>query len=131
MANVFISYRTVDHLVAERLAVALRSRGHVVWLDTWNIAIGDSIVERVNKGLLTSAYLLLCYSDSGSMSPWISREWMSVLARQLDGAHIRLLPVRLTGGAPPPILADLKYADLVSDWSGGIDALCDALTAGV
>ena len=46
----------------------------------------------------------------------MSREWMSALARQIEGAQVRLLPVRLTGGSPPPILADLKYADLVTDW---------------
>lgn len=127
MASVFISHRGVDQDAAERLAMELRKRGHVVWLDTWKINVGDSIVERVNEGLSDSSYLVLCYSDAGSMSPWMSREWMSTLARQLNGAQVRLLPVRLTGDAPPAILADLKYADLVADWSSGVDALCDVV----
>lgn len=127
MASVFISHRGVDQDAAERLAMELRNRGHVVWLDTWKINIGESIVERVNEGLSDSSYLVLCYSDAGSTSPWMSREWMSTLARQLNGAQVRLLPVRLTGDAPPAILADLKYADLVADWSSGVDALCDVV----
>lgn len=127
MASVFISHRGVDQDAAERLAMELRKRGHVVWLDTWKINVGDPIVERVNEGLSDSSYLVLCYSDAGSMSPWMSREWMSTLARQLNGAQVRLLPVRLTGDAPPAILADLKYADLVADWSSGVDALCDVV----
>jgi hypothetical protein len=57
----------------------------------------------------------------------MSREWMSALARQLAGAQIKILPVRLTGRVPPSILADLKYADLVTDWSAGIDAICRAV----
>jgi hypothetical protein len=57
----------------------------------------------------------------------MNREWMSVLARQLEGAGVKVLPVRLTGGEPPAILADVKYADLVRDWQRGLDQLCAAL----
>lgn len=128
MASLFISHRGVDQDAAERLARELRNRGHVVWLDSWKINIGDSIVERINDGLAGSSYLVLCYSDASSTSPWMNREWMSTLARQLKGAQTRLLPVRLTGGSPPAILADLKYADLVADWSSGVNALCDAVS---
>lgn len=127
MAGVFVSYRSVDRATAERLAVTLRDRGHEVWIDTWNIGVGDSVIGQINDGLSDLRYLILCYSDAGVMSPWMSREWMSTLARQLEGARVRLLPVRLTGGAPPAILADIKYADLVADWTGGIDALCAVL----
>ena len=127
MASVFISHRGADQDAAERLARELRNRGHVVWLDAWKINIGDSTIERINDGLSGSSYLVLCYSDAGSTSPWMSREWMSTLARQLSGAQVRLLPVRLSGGSPPVILADLKYADLDADWSTGVDALCDAV----
>lgn len=127
MANVFVSHRGADLDLAERLGTELRDRGHTVWFDDWELDIGDSIVEKMNDGLTGSAYLVLCYSDSGSLSPWMGREWMSALARQLNGAGARLLPVRLTGGEPPAILADVKYADLVADWPGGVDALCRAL----
>ena len=101
MASVFISHRGADHLEAEQLAVEIRSRGHQVWLDSWNIKVGDSIIDKINSGLSDSAFLVLCYSDAGSISPWMSREWMSVLARQLEGVAVRILPIRLTGGSPP------------------------------
>ena len=127
MATVFVSHRGADLHPAERLASDLEARGHKVWLDSWNIKVGDSIIGQIDGGLSGSAYLVLCYSDAGSTSPWMSREWMSVLARQLEGHAVQILPVRLTGGSPPSILADVKYADLVSDWAGGVDALCDAL----
>ncbi|MEO3830125.1 toll/interleukin-1 receptor domain-containing protein [Actinomadura sp. B10D3] len=127
MANVFISHRGVDLDPAERLSLELRRRGHTVWLDEWEIGVGDSIVEKINNGLTDSNYLVLCYSEAGSLSSWMGREWMSALARQLDGAGITLLPVRLTGGEPPAILADIKYADLVADWPGGIRAICNTL----
>ncbi len=127
MANVFISHRGADAQEAEKLANELVSAGHDVWLDSWEIGIGDSIIERMNEGLQGATYLVLCYSSAGVTSPWMGREWMSALARQLSGEGVKILPVRLTGGDPPPILAEIKYADLAKDWSGGIVELLRAM----
>src|SRR5437588_6112 len=118
MANVFVSHRTADQAEAEHLADEIRNAGHSVWIDSTNINLGDSIIQRINEGLEGSAYLVLCYSSLGIDSPWMQREWMSTLAAQLNGHGVRILPVKLTGGDPPAIIADLKYADLVRDWSG-------------
>ncbi|MFE5558792.1 toll/interleukin-1 receptor domain-containing protein [Streptomyces sp. NPDC056544] len=104
-----------------------RPRGHQVWLDHWEVGIGDSIVRQMDDGLTNYPYLVLCLSQSGVSAPWMSREWMSALARQLDGAGVKLLPVRLTGGDLPAILADIRYADLVTDWNAGVRALDRAL----
>jgi TIR domain len=127
MASVFISHRMDDRDEARQLASEIRIRGHSVWFDEWNIGLGDSIVERINTGLASAAYVIVCYSGAGMQSPWMSREWMSGLARQLEGAGVKLLPVRLKGGEPPPILADIAYADLSKDWKRGVDQLCNAI----
>src|SRR5689334_7054018 len=111
MANVFISHRIKDNEEAANLAEDIRNAGHKVWLDLWEINIGDSIVGRMNEGLESTSYLILCYSDMGVMSEWISREWLAALARQLNGEGVKILPVLLTGGKAPAILADIKYAD--------------------
>jgi hypothetical protein len=129
MARVFISHRGADASEAQRLAAELRRRGHDVWLDSWMIDIGDSIVERMNEGLSSSSYLVMCYSSNGTLTPWMSREWMSALARQLSGEKISLLPVLLAGGGKPPaILWDIKFANLAADWQQGVDALCASIT---
>src|SRR5436305_8836533 len=120
MANVFISHRKSDDKEAESLAKEIQAAGHTVWLDVWDIDLGDSIVDRINQGLEGSTYIVVCYSSSGVTSQWMGREWMSALARQLDGHKVKILPVLLTGGEPPAILADLKYANLVKDWPNGI-----------
>jgi hypothetical protein len=127
MSKVFVSHRVADSKEALRLTNDLQDRGHTVWLDDLEIDLGDSIVAKMNEGLGGLEYLILCYSSSGSLSPWISREWMATLARQLQGEGVKVLPVRLTGGEPPAILADIKYADLVADWNSGVDALCAAI----
>lgn len=127
MANIFISYRRSDESLAEKLSTALSSADHQVWLDQWNITLGDSIVARINEGLEGASYVLICYSASGITSPWMSREWMSALARQLNGWGVKIIPVLLSGGEPPAILADIKYADLVKDWSKGISDILKAI----
>jgi hypothetical protein len=127
MANVFVSHRKIDDLLAEKLAEEIRRAGHQVWFDEWEINVGDSIVGRMNEGLEGAAYVVLCYSSSGVTSPWIAQEWMPTLARQLGGRPVKILPVVLTGGLPPAILADLKAADLVSDWDAGVKQLLRAI----
>jgi hypothetical protein len=127
MANVFISHRGDDLEEAEQLAEEIEDAGHQVWLDEWNINVGDSLVEEMNEGLEGAAYLVMCYSSSGVTSPWMGREWMAALSRQLNGCNIKILPVLLTGGGPPAILADIKYADLVTDWDKGVADLLRAV----
>ena len=127
MANIFISHRSADIAAAEKLAEELRNAGQTVWLDKWEISLGDSIVQRMQDGLAKADYVVLCYSSHGVSAPWMSREWMATLARQLNGHNVRLIPCRLTGGDPPAIIADIKYADLVIDWSGGVQEILQAV----
>jgi hypothetical protein len=127
MANVFVSHRGVDTALATQLATAIRGAGHTVWLDEWEIGIGDSITLAIDAGLERANYVVVCYSNDGVTSPWMGREWFSTLARQLNGQGVKLLPVRLSGGEPPPILADLQFADLVTDWDVGLTRLLKAI----
>lgn len=123
----FISHRGADLAAAEALADELRAAGHEVWFDEWEVGLGDSILGRMDEGLEAATHVVVCYSADGIDSPYMSREWLSALARQLEGHGVRLLPVRLTGGHPPAILTDIKYADLVRDWDAGVKKLLGAL----
>ena len=128
MAKVFVSYRSSDVDSARQLAAEMQARGHAVWLDEWQISVGDSIIEKIDSGLETIDFLVLCYSSAGVHSPWMGREWMSTLARQLEGAGVKILPVRFPGGKPPALLADIRYVDLSADWDVGINHLHAALS---
>ncbi len=125
VAKVFISHRSADLDLAKKLSAELRTRGNDVWLDDERLLPGDSIVHQVEAGLLDSGYVILCLSAEGP-SEWTDREWMSTLARRLSGVDVKLLPVLLSGGSLPPILADIKCADLTGDWDQGISLLCSA-----
>jgi hypothetical protein len=59
----------------------------------------------------------------------MSREWMAALALQLNGYEVKVLPIRLSGGEPPAIMTDIKYADLVKDWDNGVAELLRTIGA--
>lgn len=127
MANVFLSHRSTDLVEAKRLARELEALGHTVWIDDRELIVGSSVVSEINQGLAHANALVLCLSASGTETPWISREWMPTLARQLEGESVRLMPVRLPGSELPPIIADIKYADFAASWTDGLAALHAAL----
>ncbi len=126
MANVFISHRGADSSLARKLGKEIRAAGHRVWLDRWEIGAGDQIIEKINLGLEGAAFLIVCYSSQG-MAPWMTIEWSSALAAQLNGNNIKVLPVRLSGTKGPAILEGTKYADLIQDWSTALDELLKAI----
>lgn len=126
MPKAFICYRSTDQALAEQLAAEILAAGHDVWLDLWKIGIGDSVVAEIDKGLTATNYLVLCYSAAGP-SDWTDREFHSALHRQLSGQSIKVLPARLSGGTPPAIVADIKYADLVTDWKQGVADMLRAI----
>ena len=128
MGEVFVSHRSPDAPLAIRLATDLRNAGHTVWLDEWRIELGESVVERINQGLAGASDVLVCCSDVGVDTPWMGREWMSSLARQLNGKGVKLIPVLLSGRSVPAILEDIKYADLMSDWHRGIAQLLSVIS---
>lgn len=126
MPNIFISHRGVDSNLAERLAHDISRAGHKVWLDVWEIGVGDQIIERMNEGLEGASYVVVCYSSSG-MAPWMTIEWASAFAQQLNGKGVKILPARLSGNEGPAILAGTKYADLMNNWDQGVSDLLKAI----
>lgn len=127
VGSIFVSHRGSDTGLAVSLATSLRAAGHNVWLDEWNIAPGDSIVERIDVGLTTSVDFVVCLSAAGVNSPWMSREWMAALARKLNGIPLRIIPVKFAPSSGPAILADIKTIDLFTDWDRGLQQLLTIL----
>lgn len=114
MAKIFLSHRTADKDVVIVVAEYLQRLGHEVWLDVWSIKLGDSIVSKINEGLSEHNVILLFCSAHSSLAPWISREWMSALARKLGGETLQIIPVLLPEGRLPVILADISYVSVKS-----------------
>lgn len=127
MATLFISHRGSDTPVAKQLARDLRALGYTVWIDVDEVRVGDSIIARMGQGLRDADFLLMLFSEDQSDCPWMDREWMSFLARQLEHEGVRILPVKHGTAVGPAILRDIKCADLSRDWNRGVEELVSSI----
>ena len=68
--DVFLSHSSKDKIVVRGLAGQLRADGLRVWLDEWEIKLGDSIPAKIEEGLEHSRVLVLCMSANAFGSDW-------------------------------------------------------------
>jgi len=126
-ARLFVCHGSEDKKTAQELASYLCSRGAEVWLDDWEIRVGDSIVTKINEGLEAASHLALLLSASSVNKPWVRREFSSALMRQLKNNSVSVLPVRLDDSAIPAVLADIRYADCRANLEAGFEEVLLAI----
>jgi hypothetical protein len=127
MKRVFLSYTGSDKAFVERLNTDLVNAGLKVWWDSWDIEVGDSIVEKVDKALSTHDHFVVVLSPAAVRSRWVKKELNSALMRSLSDRRIKLLPVLYETCRVPTIISDIKYADFTKDYSTGFSSLTKAL----
>jgi hypothetical protein len=125
--DVFLSYSSADKSVAAEIASYLGKEGARLWLDDWELKPGDSIVERVNEALETSAYLVVLLSPSSVSSPWVKQEWNAALARELNERRVTVLPVLVQDCVLPGVFQNLVVLDLRSDRKEKMERLAERL----
>lgn len=117
--KIFISYSSNDAKIATTIASALRQAGLEPWIARKEIRPGDSFLARMNEGLAEASYVVLLVSASALASKWVTREWLSALARD----EIVLVPVRLDDSELPAVIRDIVYIDLRGDPAAGVKDL--------
>lgn len=91
--DVFISHAGEDKAaVARPLADALRRRGVSVWLDDFELKIGDSLRRKIDAGLANSAFGIVVLSRSFFAKGWPQYELDGLVTRQVSGEQT-LLPL--------------------------------------
>jgi tetratricopeptide (TPR) repeat protein len=129
-SNVFISYNHRDKDFVRRLVGDLRSRGVQIWLDEWEIGVGESIVQRVSEGIDTSAYLAAVLSPNSVDAPWARYELDSAMMKHLSAERgITVLPLVIADCEIPLSLRHIKYADFRRSYEYGLQQLLRAIGA--
>lgn len=67
--KVFISYSHNDSEWVREFANALKDLNVAVWLDEWEIAAGESLIDALEAGLRESAVIVAVLSPSNVVSP--------------------------------------------------------------
>jgi hypothetical protein len=123
----FILHHPADFAEAAALGRLLGSRDVAVRLGAWEQEIGDSVIGWAEEALGSAAFVVLCYSSRPLDEPYVSRQWEAALARQLEGARVRILPVYLTGRVAPALMAGILAADWQQEPERAVDLLVRAM----
>src|SRR6266849_4140829 len=125
--SVFISYTHSDKQFAHKLAAQLVKHNAHVWVDTWELNVGDSILNKVQEAIQASSALLVVLSKASVASEWCKKELSAGLMRELDEKRVVVLPVLVEDCEIPVFLREKMYADFRMDFKSGLKALVDAV----
>lgn len=124
---VFISYSHADAAFVNRLAANLIKRNAHVWVDTWELSVGDSILNKVQQAIQDSSALLVVLSKASVASEWCRKEINAGLMRELDEKRVIVLPVLVDDCEIPIFLREKMYADFRINFDRGLKPLVEAI----
>lgn len=91
--DIFISHASEDkEAVARPLAMHLQQLGLRVWLDEFELTLGDSLRRKIDHGLSRSRYGIVVLSPAFFSKEWPNKELDGLVARQ-DGRDKVVLPI--------------------------------------
>jgi hypothetical protein len=91
--DVFISHASEDKdAIVRSLASDLTNEGLSVWYDEFTLRIGDSLRQKIDRGLSTSRVGLVVLSPSFISKGWTNYELDGIVSRTISGEQI-LLPI--------------------------------------
>lgn len=128
--TVFLSHSSKDKAFVSRLATDLKSRGVPVWFDQWELKIGDSLTEKIEKGIDTSGWLAVVLSKGSASSDWVQKELRAAQARELRDRNVFVLPIVIDDCEIPLFLLDKVYADFRKSYAHGLESLVKRVIEG-
>lgn len=128
MGSVFFSHSSKDKSLARRIADDLRKRGVQVWLDEWEILVGDSITQRIQHGLEQSEFVAVLLTRQSVQSGWVEKEWQGKIGQEAASRQVTVLPLKADDCVIPALLRDKRYADFRQDYNSGFNDLLTAIT---
>jgi hypothetical protein len=114
---VFISYSHKDAAFVDKLAADLVMLRHNVWVDRWELSVGDSLIDKIQSALVAAGGILIILSKSSVASEWCRKELNSGLIRELEQKQVVVLPCVMEDCDIPLFLKDKMYADFRGDYS--------------
>lgn len=91
--DVFISHASEDkNEIVRPLAVALRNAGLSVWYDEFELKIGDSLRQKIDRGLAKSRFGIVVLSKSFIKKGWTNYELDGIITKVVGGEQV-LLPI--------------------------------------
>ena len=112
MSSVFISHSWKDKSIARRIGNSLNAVGVKVWIDEARIKIGDSLIEKIRRGIDEMDFLIALISKNSINSEWVTKELDIAMNQEIRKKHVKVLPVLLDDSHLPGFLEGKLYADV-------------------
>ena len=118
--NIFISHSSRDKPAASQLAITLNFCAIDVWLDDWELEIGQSLTDEIAKAMEDSRYIAILITENYNKTVWTKTEYKRALAREQKENRTVMLPIFVGQSEIPDFLEDKIYIDLRTDYFSGI-----------
>lgn len=123
---IFISYSHEDDKFALQLASQLVQHKTRIWIDKWELHVGDSLIDRIQNAIQDASALIVILSKASVASEWCKKELNVALIRELDEKRVVVLPVLIEDCEIPLFLRDKFYADFTKSYDDGIREVLEA-----
>lgn len=113
--SIVISYAHEDSDFVDNLAANLFKNRVPVWVDRWELKVGDSILRKIESAIQDADAMLVVLSKSSTESEWCKNELTAGLVRELEAKSVFVLPIVVDDCNIPLFLKDKLYADFRKD----------------
>jgi hypothetical protein len=124
---IFVSYNRQDSRFVDWLAKGLVMRKHNVWMDRWELNVGDSLISKIQGALTESDAILIIPSKTSVASEWCKKELNAGLVRELEEKKVLVLPCIIDDCDVPLFLREKLYADFRKNPNDALGQVHDAL----
>lgn len=108
---IFISYSQKDKEFVDALAKNLIDAKHHVWMDRWELSLGDSLTQKIESALTGASAILVIISKNSVESNWCKRELSAGFVRELEESKTIVMPCVIDDCDIPLFIKDKLYAD--------------------
>ncbi len=121
--DLFISHSSRDKTAATHLATILNFCAVDVWLDDWELEVGQSLTDEISKAMDESRFIAILITENYNKTVWTKTEYKKALAREQQEKRTVMLPLIVGEAEIPDFLEDKIYIDLRKDYFAGIVSL--------
>lgn len=118
--DIFVSHSSKDREAAARLATDLNFCGVDVWLDQWELQIGQSLTDELAKAMEKSRYIAILITANYNTTVWTRTEYKKALAREQKEGRTVMLPLIVGEAEIPDFIEDKIYLDLRTEYHSGL-----------
>jgi hypothetical protein len=121
--DIFISHSSRDKAAAVKLATTLNFCAIDVWLDDWELEVGQSLTDGIANAMDTSRFIAILITENYNKTVWTKTEYKKAIAREQKEQRTVMLPLIVGEAEIPDFLEDKLHIDLRTRYFCGLTRL--------